>query len=108
MEDSYNMRVGNTVLISKSGWYHINCLATIESLPNNKIADITVYKNGSNLTTRQGAGLGTGLVTFLTMDDQQYLAAGDVISFKVFQSDTEGHNVYNTQMRLTCIGQRRT
>ncbi|MEC0233739.1 right-handed parallel beta-helix repeat-containing protein [Paenibacillus kribbensis] len=108
IEDSYNMRVGNTVLISKSGWYHINLLATIESLPNNKIADITVYKNGSNLTTRQGAGLGTGLVTFLTMDDQQYLVAGDVISFKVFQSDAAEHNVYNTQMRLTCIGQRRT
>ncbi|QYK62580.1 right-handed parallel beta-helix repeat-containing protein [Paenibacillus sp. S25] len=108
MEDSYNMRVGNTVVISKSGWYHINFLATIESLPNTKIADITVYKNGSNLTTRQGAGLGTGLVTFLTMDDQQYLVAGDVISFKVFQSDAADHNVYNTQMRLTCIGQRRT
>ncbi|MEK3849930.1 MULTISPECIES: right-handed parallel beta-helix repeat-containing protein [Paenibacillus] len=108
MEDGYAMKLGNSVVIPKSGWYHTNLLLTIQNLPNTNIANLSVYKNGASLTTRELVGFGSGRITFMTMDDQQYFNAGDVITFKTFQDSATALSAYNTQIRLTCIGTRRT
>jgi hypothetical protein len=82
VEDSYGLKSGNSVVISKPGWYHINLLMTIQDLSSTARVSLSAFKNGTQFTDRQVVGFGTGNVTYLTMNDQQYFVKGDVITLK--------------------------
>ncbi|MCY9760432.1 hypothetical protein M5X06_12965 [Paenibacillus alvei] len=110
VEDSYGLKKGDSILINKNGWYHLNMLLTLQSLPSGKMADIRCYKNGSGVhyTNRQAMGFGTDYVTYLTLDDQQYFNKGDVVNFQCSQDSNTPVIAYNTQVRITFIGQKKT
>lgn len=106
VEDSYSMRSGNTVVIPLDGWYSINLLATVQDLPATNRLDLTINQNGTMLTSRQVVGFGAGAVTFLGFEEQRYLAATDVITFKASQSGAGTYSLYNVHIRLTRLGRR--
>lgn len=110
IEDSYGLKKGDSILINKSGWYHLNMLLTLQSLPSGKMVDIRCYKNGSGVhyTNRQVMGFGTDYVTYLPLDDQQYFNKGDIINFQCSQDSNTSVIAYNTQVRITYIGQKKT
>ncbi|EHS59463.1 hypothetical protein [Paenibacillus sp. Aloe-11] len=106
VEDSYSMRSGNTVVVPLDGWYSINLLATVQDLPTTSRFDITINQNGTLLTNRQVVGFGASAVTFLGIEEQRYLAASDVITFKTSQTGAGTYMLYNVHIRLTRLGRR--